>query len=124
MRRRIGIAGLFLLGGIAQSHADAKRGDFSHALWYSSKCPAYELDPVRAMEVAVSVGLPDTPSSITVTANEGTSSMISNVAPFVGHPEPAQLSDNDCRAAYYWFGPEGTKIKGFLRLRIEQSGQN
>ncbi|MER9603435.1 hypothetical protein [Mesorhizobium sp. M0243] len=120
MKHRIGFAALVLLGGVVQAQADVRRGDFSHALWYSSKCPAYELDPVRAMEVAVSVGLPDTPSSITVAANEGTSSMISNGVPFIGHPEPAQLSDEECSAAYYWFGPQGTKIKGLLKLRETQ----
>lgn len=120
MRRRIAIILVALLGGAVQSHADARRGDFSHALYFSSKCPAYELDPARAMEVAVSVGLPNTPSSITVAANEGTNSMISNVVPFVGHPEPAQLSDEECRAAYSWFGPDGAKIKGLLRIRTKE----
>ena len=120
MKRRIGIAALALLGGIAQSHADARRGDFAYALYYSSKCPAYELDPERAMEVAVSVGFPNTPSSITVTASEGTHSMISNAVPFLGHPEPAQLSDSDCKFAYSLFGPKGTKIPGMLRPRTTE----
>lgn len=121
MKRRIGTATLALLAGIAQPYADERRGDFDNALWYSSKCHAYELNQKRAMEIAVSVGLPGTPSSITVTENQGTSSMISNVVPFAGNPE-SQVSERDCRAAYYWFGPQGTKIKGLLRLRTEQPG--
>ncbi|RUW62121.1 hypothetical protein EOA16_10315 [Mesorhizobium sp. M7A.F.Ca.US.008.03.1.1] len=117
MKRLVRTAALVLLAGITQAHADARRGAFSNALWYSSKCPAYELDPQKAMEIAVSVGLPNTPSSIIVTANEGESSFLSNVVPFAGHPDRAQLSYEECTNAYSLFGPEGTVIKGILRLR-------
>lgn len=48
--------------------------------------------------------------------------MISNLAPFVGHPEPAQLSNEKVQRRLLLVGPEGTKIKGLLRLRTE--GQN
>ena len=116
MARRTIIASFILFAGILPSHSQ-QLGLFSKALWFSSKCPAYELDEKRAMEVAVSVGLPDTPSSITMTRNEGVRSF---AIPLIGHPEPAQLSDEDCEYAYAMFGSDGSKIRGLLRLKADQ----
>ena len=113
------IAVAALLASVVGSQADTRRGDFTNALWYSSKCPAYELDPDIAMGVAVSIGLPDTPSSIIVAENEGEQSMLSNVASFAGRPEASQLPQDVCRWAYSMFGPDGTKIKGLMRIRTK-----
>lgn len=116
MLRRNAVAAFALLAGIVPSHGQ-QLGLFSKALWFSTKCPAYELDEKKAMEVAVSVGLPNSPSSITVAKNEGMSSF---ATPLFRPPEPTQLSDEDCQFAYSLFGPEGSKIRGLLRMKAEE----
>ncbi|RWD35579.1 MAG: hypothetical protein EOS33_07260 [Mesorhizobium sp.] len=113
MLRRNAVAAIALIAGVVPSHSQ-QLGLFSKALWYSSKCPAYELDEKRAMEIAVSVGLPNSPSSITVAKNDGVNSL---AIPLLRPPERARLSDEECQYAYSLFGPEGSKIPGLLLLK-------